>query len=112
MEQVITVATFNERPPAETLKDRLIASGLHAEVMDDSGAQAAFFVGSHPKAHMHVRVHKEEIDRAEQLLKDWEPEGVMSEAVRCPQCGSSRIEYPAIFRGTRPAASPLPRSRP
>ena len=100
MEQVITVATFNERPPAETLKDRLIGAGLHAEVMDDSGAQAAFFVGSHPKAHMHVRVRKEEMERAESMLKEWEPDGVMSEAVRCPQCASSRIEYPQFSRRT------------
>ena len=68
--------------------------------MDDSGAQAAYFVGKHPKAHMHVRVRKEEIGQAEQFLKEWEPEGIMSEAVRCPQCGSSRIEYPQFSRHT------------
>jgi transposase-like protein len=100
MEQTITLATFNEAHPAEALKDRLIGAGLHADMTDDSGTQAIFFMSREPHAHMKVHVRKEEYEKAKQLLQEWEKEGVMSEAVRCPQCGSSRIEYPQFSRRT------------
>jgi predicted RNA-binding Zn-ribbon protein involved in translation (DUF1610 family) len=100
MEQTITVATFNETGPAEALKDRLIAAGLHSELTDDSGTQAIFFLSKDPRAHMKVHVRKEEYETAKKLVQDWEKDGVMSEAVRCPQCGSSRIEYPQFSRRT------------
>jgi hypothetical protein len=100
MEQVITVATFNESDPAEALKDRLDIAGFHAEVMDESPAQAVFFMSKRPRAHMRVRVRKEEFETAKKMIEDWEHEGVMAQAVRCPQCGSSRIEYPQFSRRT------------
>jgi hypothetical protein len=100
MEQTITLATFNEAAPAEVLKDRLIGAGFHADFTDDAGAQAIFLLSPHPRANMHVHVRKEEYDRAKRLLQDWEKDGVMAEAVRCPQCGSSRIEYPQFSRRT------------
>lgn len=100
MEQILTIATFNEAAPAEALKDRFLDAGLHADLMDESGAQAIMFMSSSPRAHMRVRVHKEEFERAKQLIQEWEKDGVMKEAVRCPQCGSSRVEYPQFSRRT------------
>jgi hypothetical protein len=100
MEQTLTLATFNEKPPAEALKDRLIEAGLHADLVDDAGAQALFFMSRHPRANMIVRVRKEEYEKAKSLLQEWEKDGVLAEAVRCPQCGSSRIEYPQFSRRT------------
>jgi hypothetical protein len=100
MEQIITVATFNEAGPAEALKDRLDNAGLHAEAMDESGAQAIFFMSRDPRAHMRVRVRKEEFEIAKTMIRDWEKDGVMSQAVVCPQCGSSRVEYPQFSRRT------------
>ena len=99
MEQTIILATFNQAVPAEALKDRLIGAGLHADLTDDSGTQA-FYMNRHPRANMHVHVRKEEYETATKLLQGWEKEGVMAEAVRCPQCGSSRIEYPQFSRRT------------
>jgi predicted RNA-binding Zn-ribbon protein involved in translation (DUF1610 family) len=100
MEQVITIATFNEAPPAEKLKDRLHDAGMHVDIMDDSAAQAIFFMNRHPRAHMHVQVRKEEYEAAKKLVREWEKEGLMAEAVICPQCGSSRIEFPQFSRRT------------
>jgi hypothetical protein len=100
MEQTITIATFNEVAPAEALKDRLHDAGMHADLMDESGAQALFFMSRHPRAHMRVRVRKEEFEGAKKLIREWEPEGLMSQAVKCPQCGSSRVEYPQFSRRT------------
>jgi len=34
------------------------------------------------------------------MVQGWESEGVMSQAVVCPQCGKSRIEYPQFSRRT------------
>jgi len=73
---------------------------LHADVTDESGAQAIFFLSRHPRAHMHVEVRKEEYEKAKKLVQEWEKDGVMAQAVRCPQCGSSRIEYPQFSRQT------------
>jgi hypothetical protein len=100
MEQVIAIATFNDKAPAEALKDRFDQAGFHAELTDDSGTQALFFMSRHPRAHMRVLVRKEEFEKAKSLLREWEHEGVMSQAVICPQCGSSRIEYPQFSRRT------------
>ena len=97
----MTVATFNDNAPAEALKDRLLAAGLRAEVLDESGTQAIFFATTNPKAHMRVRVRKEEYPRALDLIKEWDAkDSVMREAVRCPNCGSSRVEYPQFSRRT------------
>ena len=114
MEQTITVATFNDQGPAEALKDRFIDAGLHADLLDESGTQALWGLTTNPKAHMRVRVRKEEYERAKKLLADWDArDGVMREAVKCPQCGSSRIEYPQFSRqaGYSIAVSALAASR-
>jgi len=100
MEQTITVATFHEAPPAETLKERLIEAGFQAELTDDAGAQAVFFLNRHPRANIHVHVLKEECERAKSHVRELEKEGLMAEAVLCPQCGSSRIEFPQFSRRT------------
>ena len=100
MEQTMTVATFNDPVPAELLKDRFIAAGLHAELVDESGVQALLFMSPRPRAHMRVRVRKEEYESGKRLTAEWESQGVMQEAVRCPQCGGSRVEYPQWSRRT------------
>jgi len=47
---------------------------------------------------MRVRVTEEEVPFAKEKMQEWEKEGMLSAAVRCPQCGSSRIEYPQFSR--------------
>ena len=98
MEQTLTLATYNDAVPAEALKDRLIEAGFHADLQDDSGAQAIFFLSRHPRAHMHVHVRKEEFERASGLARQLETEGKLGPVVKCPQCGGSRIEYPQWSR--------------
>jgi predicted RNA-binding Zn-ribbon protein involved in translation (DUF1610 family) len=100
MEQTLTIATFHEAPPAEALKDRFIEAGFHADMTDDAGAQRIFLLSPHPRANFHVHVRKEEFDVARQRLQEWEKDGMLDEAVRCPQCGGSRIEYPQFSRRT------------
>lgn len=108
MEQFLTVATFNERAPADRLANHLREAGFNADVFDESDAQKWLLLNIEPRAHMRVRVDKDNGDRAIELLQKWEREGsdLMRDAVKCPQCGSSRIEYPQFSRRTLMSAFP------
>ena len=107
MEQYLTVATFNEREPAERIAQRLRNAGFHADMFDESDAQRFLLLNLTPKAHMRVRVSKDEGERAIQQLGEWDrADGALHDAVRCPQCASSRIEYPQFSRRTLMSAFP------
>jgi hypothetical protein len=99
MKQLITVATFNDRKPAEVLEQRLEDAGVHVEIFDESSLQSSIFLAKKPLAQIRLRVDKTDLDRTEKLLKEWNAiDGAMREAVHCPECGSSRIEYPQFTR--------------
>src|SRR5215210_6326556 len=100
MKQLITVATFNDRKPAEALEERIESAGIHVEIFDESSLQSSLFLAKEPLAHIRIRVDKEELARTEKLLQELiaSNDPVMAEAVRCPDCGSSRIEYPQFTR--------------
>lgn len=106
MEQYITVATFNERPPAETIADRLRTAGFKAEVYDESNEQKWKLFNLKPRAHMRVRVKTADEESALNQIKDWEGDPVVAQAVHCPECGSCRIEFPQFSRRTIMGALP------
>ncbi len=107
MDQTLTIATFNEREPADRLSVRLREAGFKAEVFDESAAQKWFLLNLTPRAHMRVRVPEQDGDRAMDLIKEWDAaDGALKDAVRCPQCHSSRIEYPQFSRRTLMSAFP------
>jgi hypothetical protein len=94
---MVTVATFETEMDAEPVKERLERSGIHAEVQHESKLQT--FWMSHDHANVKVKVDDDEMDVAKHLLKEWdEKEGVLSHAIRCPECGSSRVQYPQYTR--------------
>lgn len=106
MEQLITVATFNDREPADTIAARLREANLSADVYDESSEQKWKLFNLTPRAHLRVRVHTSEEVRALQMLKSWDGEPALALAVHCPQCGSSRIEFPQFSRRTIMGALP------
>lgn len=94
----LTVATFNEKEQAEAVRKRLEEAGIHAEVYDESKLQKFWFF-SKPRAGEKVRVDEQDFDRAREVLQGLDAaEHVLDQAVRCPQCHSSRIEYPQFTR--------------
>ncbi|MDB6020864.1 MAG: hypothetical protein JWQ04_721 [Pedosphaera sp.] len=94
----ITIATFNTPAQAEPLKRRLEEAHFHAEMRDESRMERLWFV-AHPLAGIRVKVPSSEYENARQLLRVWDTEtGILREAVRCPECGSSRVEYPQHTR--------------
>jgi len=107
MDQYLTIASFNEREPADRLTERLIGAGFKADVFDESAAQKWLLLNLKPRAHMRVRVPKDDGNRALEQLREWDAaDGAMHDAVRCPQCSSSRIEYPQFSRRTLMSAFP------
>src|SRR4051812_35135150 len=107
MEQLITVATFNEREPADRIAALLKEAGLDAEVYDESHEQKWKLFNLHPRAHMRVRVHSTEEEKAHAVLSEAAgTEPALALAVKSPECGSSRIEFPQFSRRTLRGALP------
>jgi len=95
---MVTVATFNEPSKAEPLKQKLEQSGIHAEICDESKYEWFWFV-TRPVAGIRLKVHKKEFENALRLVREWDAtDHILQDAVRCPKCGSSRIEYPQFTR--------------
>lgn len=96
----IPVALFNDRAEAEPVQQRLLQAGVLAEIHDELRLEKLWFV---PKrdAGARVEVSVRQFERAEQLLLDWDAaEGLMHEAIRCPECGSLRVDYPQFARNS------------
>ncbi len=95
---MVTVATFNEPSKAEPLRQKLENAGIHAEICDESKYEWFWFV-TKPIAGIRLKVHKKDFENARRRIREWDAsDGVLSDAVRCPQCGSSRVEYPQFTR--------------
>jgi len=95
---MVTVATFNEPSKAEPLKQKLEKAGIHAEICDESRYEWVWFV-TKPVAGIRLKVHKKDFEKARQRIREWDAgEGILRDAVRCPQCSSSRVEYPQFTR--------------
>src|ERR1044071_9453290 len=95
---MVTVATFNEPSKAEPLRQKLEKAGIHSEVFDESKYEWFWFV-TKPVAGIRLKVHKRDFDEARRRIREWDAAGdVLRDAVRCPQCGGSRIEYPQFTR--------------
>lgn len=106
MEQLAIIATFDTKTPAEHLALRLRDLGFHSEVHDESNEQKWKLFNLTPRAHLQVRVHSSEEDRALAQLREWKDDPAMAEAIRCPECASSRIEFPQFSRKTLIGALP------
>lgn len=90
-----TVATFNRLSDAQELEWILRTEGIEARVYDERSLQRLWF-WVHPKAGIHVQVDKSRVELAEAYFHD--DQKLLLRAVRCPECGSSRVQYPAVTR--------------
>lgn len=94
----MAVATFNDKEKANAVKTRLEAAGIPAEVYDESNVQKFWFMSEH-LAGEKVRVDEKDFERAREILACLDAtEHVLEFAVKCPECNSSRIEYPQFTR--------------
>ena len=96
---MVTIATFNESAKARQLKRRFHDAGLKADVHNEAPLQQVGFM-SRPQANAKVMVEDNDFERAQSLMVDWEATDpdISAALIRCPQCGSSNIEYPQMTR--------------
>jgi hypothetical protein len=94
----VTVATFNDVAHAEELNRRLVREGVLSVIHDESKLERIWFV-TKPFAGVRIEVPPEEVERATKLIAKWDKaDNALQHAVRCPECGQSRIEYPQFTR--------------
>jgi len=96
---MVTIATFNDPAKAKQLKQRFQQAGLHADTHNERYLQGVAFM-SKPQANAKVMVEDKDFERAQSLMVEWETSDpdIAAAVIRCPQCGSSRIEYPQMTR--------------
>jgi transposase-like protein len=96
---MVTIATFNEPVKARQLKRRFQDTGLKADVHNEAPLQQVGFM-SRPQANAKVMVEDNDFERAQSLMVEWEATDpdIAAALIRCPQCGSSNIEYPQMTR--------------
>ena len=96
---MVTIATFHDPAKAKRLKERLQQAGLKADIHNEGHLQQVAFM-SKPQANVKVQVEDDDFDRAQSLMVEWEASDpdIAAAIIRCPQCGSSRIEYPQMTR--------------
>ena len=94
----VTVLTFNEPEHAQPIKERLEAAGVVAAIYDERKLQKFWYI-SDPLGGIRLRVDRKDYERAQDLLREWhKTDGMLREAIHCPDCGSSRVEYPQFTR--------------
>src|SRR5579864_3937689 len=97
---MMEIALFPNRSKAEPIQQRLRQAGFDSEVHDDLSLERLWFV-SQPEAGARIEVSADQFERAEQFLLDWDAaEGALGEAIRCPECGSLRVDYPQFARSS------------
>lgn len=94
----ITIATFNTEMAALPVKERLNGFGIPARISNQKTFQRLWFLAK-PYASFHLEVPRDNLEQASELLVKWQrEEAALSEALRCPECGSLRVEYPQMTR--------------
>lgn len=90
----ISVALFTQRSHAEPLQQRLLSSGIAAEIREELLIQKLWFV-SKQAAGVRLEVPAEQFEKAQQLLRAWDAAGdLLCHAIRCPECKSLLVDYP------------------
>src|ERR1044071_9116999 len=90
----IPIALFSDRSKAEPIQQRLSGAGIAAEIHDELRLEKLWFVGK-KDAGSRLEVPADQFERGKGLLLEWDAsEGLMREAIRCPECRSLRVDYP------------------
>jgi hypothetical protein len=95
----VTVLTFSEPETAQPVLKRLNDAGIPATLRDERNVQKYWFI-SEPLAGIKIQVHKADYQKTKDVLEKWatdEPH-LMDEAIHCPECGSSEVDYPQFTR--------------
>ena len=96
---MVTIATLNEQGKAKQLKQQFQQAGVKADIVNEGHLQKTVFM-SKPQANVKIMIEEEDFGRAQQLMTEWEANDpdIAASILRCPQCSSTRIEYPQMTR--------------
>ncbi len=96
----IPVALFPKRSQAEPLQQRLIRSGIPAQIQEELWLQKLWFV-TKEAAGVRLEVAADQFAKAVELLLTWDKtEHALRDAVRCPECKSLLVDYPQFARNS------------
>src|SRR5262245_15876088 len=94
----LVLASFNQLEPAIALKGRLEKARIRPIVHDETLLQRFGFM-TKPAAAEKVEVDEHDYAIASRLVQEWDKaDGALRDAVRCPECQSTRVEYPQYTR--------------
>src|SRR5438105_2034393 len=93
----MTVGLFRNHAEAEPVERRLVRQGIKAEIKDHLWWETLWFV-SKSSCCNHLEVPAGQFEAAETVLAELEREGALQGAIRCPDCGSLRVDYPQFTR--------------
>jgi len=91
-----TVALFDNLPAAQTFEAFLRDKRLEGRTYNDKILQLMLFLCP-PRATFRVQVRGHFYKMAQDILKAGEPP-ILEKAIRCPDCGSLKINYPQMTR--------------
>ena len=95
--KTVTLATFNDPDQAIPVFQRLQQAGFHPRLHDETKWQRRHFVER--LASVKLQVDQAEGETARRQLKEWDAaEHCLAQAVFCPECGSSDVDYPQVTR--------------
>lgn len=105
----VPVAIFNELAPARRLQQRLAQAGFVSFLRDESKLERLWSM-SDPLAALPAEVRAADYLAVRPAIQRWDAtDGVLREAMRCPDCGSARVESPQHTRKfLTPAVEALP----
>jgi hypothetical protein len=96
--ETVTIATFSKESAADQVRGLLEQAQIHAETQHESTLEWLWFTAK-PVVRWRLKVNTADFERATRLLQEWDKsDAVLREAVRCPECGSSRVQYPQFTR--------------
>lgn len=94
----IRIALFGDYAGAERVRQRLMQAGIPAEIHDEPGVAKLWFV-SKRGAGVRLEVPAIHSERSTRLLLEWDAaDGLLHDAIRCPECRSWRVDYPQVTR--------------
>lgn len=90
---MFSVALFSSPEKARPLQQQLQAAGIPAQLRCESPLAKMWFVPRRETGEQ-VLVPADRIAPTERLLDEWDRQGQLRDAIRCPECKSLRVLYP------------------
>jgi hypothetical protein len=94
----MSFATFDHPTDAREFKTLIKKEGIDAEINDERKMQKRWMKAK-PEAGVHVEIQEPDLLRARRIVKQSPGlEAAYQKAVHCPECKSSRVQYPQMTR--------------